>query len=287
MDGTPTVAADGTATLALNGTIFDNSTDVPSKYVPAKFDPTDLKGKEIQVYFTDYVLNTMFEGGFETHNTLNITYLLSKYLNLTVTTDNLGVFIPEILTKYGSGKAVQLSGEFITAASTSHFTAAGQSLDLSLKVIIECEGDKAIVAPVSHSKLHAIISTQKGEIHGKVDTSTLGTMGPGFKTTLGLTGDQLLKELQALIDTNVATLNAMLEKGIVIPKIFGIDVSDIDLEFHEGFLSFGATVVPPAFWENVGRAIAFWIREVDFITSGRYEAETAPQVPETIHYFLQ
>jgi len=68
----------------------------------------------LQAYISDYVLNTAFEAGFLTGNTLDITYLLEKYLNVTVTTDNLGVIIPEILTKYGSGKAVGLAGKFIS-----------------------------------------------------------------------------------------------------------------------------------------------------------------------------
>jgi len=68
----------------------------------------------LQAYISDYVLNTAFEAGFLTGNTLDITYLLENYLNVTVTTDNLGVVIPEILTKYGSGKAIGLSGKFVS-----------------------------------------------------------------------------------------------------------------------------------------------------------------------------
>jgi len=67
----------------------------------------------LQSYISDYVLNTAFEAGFQTGNTLDITYLLLKFLNVTVTTDNLGIVVPEILTKYGSGKAVSLAGKFV------------------------------------------------------------------------------------------------------------------------------------------------------------------------------
>jgi hypothetical protein len=67
----------------------------------------------------------MFNSGYLTGNTLDVTELLSK-LNVTVTTDNLSVVIPEVLTKYGSGKAVSLSGKFITAPSSSKIAADGQ-----------------------------------------------------------------------------------------------------------------------------------------------------------------
>jgi len=73
----------------------------------------DAAGQSAQGYFSEYTLNTLLEAGFSTQNTLDITYLLSK-LNVTVTTDNLGVVVPEILAKYGSGKAVGISGKFIT-----------------------------------------------------------------------------------------------------------------------------------------------------------------------------
>jgi len=59
----------------------------------------------------------MFDAGFTTGNTLDITYLLSK-LNVTVTTDEVGVVIPELVTKYGSGKNVTIKGKFITGPST-------------------------------------------------------------------------------------------------------------------------------------------------------------------------
>lgn len=37
-------------------------------------------------------------------------------------------------------------------------------------------------------------------------------------------------------------------QGIVIPKVMGIDVSDLDLKFFDGYLEFGISV-DAAFWE--------------------------------------
>jgi len=79
--------------------------------------PTRLAdGQAAQGSLSEYTLNTLMEAAYSTQNTLDITYLLSK-LNVTVTTDNLGVVVPEILAKYGSGKAVGISGKFITKQS--------------------------------------------------------------------------------------------------------------------------------------------------------------------------
>lgn len=69
----------------------------------------------LQAYISDYVLNTAFESGYLTGNTLDLTYLLKKYLNVTVTTDTLGLLIPEVLTKYGAGKSVGLAGKFVNS----------------------------------------------------------------------------------------------------------------------------------------------------------------------------
>ena len=44
---------------------------------------------------TDYALNTAFNSGYLTGNELNITYLIETYLNYTVTSDELGLIIPE------------------------------------------------------------------------------------------------------------------------------------------------------------------------------------------------
>jgi len=77
----------------------------------------------LQSYISDYVLNTAFEAGFLTGNTLDISYLLLKYLNVTVTSDNLAKYIiPEVLTKYGSGKAVSIAGKFVDNLTQTKFS---------------------------------------------------------------------------------------------------------------------------------------------------------------------
>jgi len=108
--------------MGVNGTFFDSQHVKTPSMTPAAFTLHDPKGKDGQAYLTEYTVQTALESGFSTGNTLDITYLLSEYLNVNVTTDNLGVLIPQILTKYGSGKTVGLSGKFVNSPSAVNFT---------------------------------------------------------------------------------------------------------------------------------------------------------------------
>jgi hypothetical protein len=196
----------------------------------------------------------MFEAGFLTSNTLDITYLLETYLNVTVTTDNLGLVIPEILTKYGSGKAVSLSGSFAgdTQTATS-FTSKGQTVSGSLAVTVGVDtgatNETAISVEFDNFEGNAIINAVKGSIYGNIVQATAGTVS-GFSTTLGITADDFLKEVQGEITHYVNEANTALAAGIVIPTVMGIDVSDLDLNFFDGYLEFGISV-DAAFWNIV------------------------------------
>lgn len=134
----------------------------------------------------------MFEAGFLTGNTLDITYLLETYLNVTVTTDNLGLIVPEILTKYGSGKAVSLSGSFANTQTESKFTAKGQSLSGSLAVTVGVDtgakNETAISVEFDNFNAQAVLDAVNGTIFGKISNTTAGQVS-GFSTTLGITAE--------------------------------------------------------------------------------------------------
>ena len=176
--------------MGLNGTFFDAEDLKPSTFTPAAFALRDPKGKDFQGYLTDYVLNTAFQSGFLTGNTLDITYLLKQYLNVTVTTDNLGLVVPEILTKYGSGKAVGLAGKFVQKAAVSKFTSTGQSIDGSLAVTVTIDNEEAIMAEFDSISGLGSLNSKSGAIFGSISKSSLGTiLASSFKNTLGLTAD--------------------------------------------------------------------------------------------------
>jgi len=76
MAGGPQISTDGVFSMVVNGTFFDAEDVKPSAYTPAAWSPRDPNGKMFQGYLTDYTLNTAFESGFQTGNTLDITELL-------------------------------------------------------------------------------------------------------------------------------------------------------------------------------------------------------------------
>lgn len=79
----------------------------------------------VEVYFTDYVLNTMFEAGFLTGNTVDVTHILKQYLNITITTGELGLAIPQFIDKYGKDAAVGIAVAFSDKPSTSSIAPGG------------------------------------------------------------------------------------------------------------------------------------------------------------------
>lgn len=203
-----------------------------------------------QGYLTDYTLNTAFESGFQTGNTLDITYLIQHYLNYTITSDQLGVLIPEVLTKYGSGKTVEIAGSFSQAPMVSHFTATGQTVEGSLATIIKVDGEEAIVAEFDSISFDGVITSKDGSVFGSISKSSIGTIGSKFSTTLGLTAAQLNTELQSEVDTQITEVNKELAAGIPVPEIHGIDLSDFELDFFDGYLEFGMSV-DAQFWDYV------------------------------------
>lgn len=243
--------------MGVNGTFFDaNHPKMPS-VAPATFALHDPKGKSAQLYITDYTINSALDSGFSTGNTLDVTYLLEHFLNFTVYTDDLAVVIPEVLTKYGKGKAVEFSGKFIKSASHTTFNATGQSLTGSLEITATIEKEVAIQASFEGAQAAAAIHSQSGSVFGNVAVASAGALGAGFKTTLGLTGTAFMGLVQGAIDTNVAKLNALLKAGIVIPKIAGIDVGNVEINFYKGYMELGLSLTPTT-WEQVADLLGRW-----------------------------
>ena len=172
--GSPKINTDSSFTLAVNGTFFDANKPAASTLHPATFTPSDLKGHMLEVYLTSYVLNTMFDAGFSTGQTIDISHLLSMF-NITVTTGELGVAIPEFITKYGSDKPVDISVGFVNKPSVATINATGAGLDANLKVAFKVGTDLALGGDMNDIKLHADLHASKNQIFGKIDQDNLGT----------------------------------------------------------------------------------------------------------------
>jgi len=95
-----------------------------------------------------------------------------------------------------------------------------------------------------------VITSKDGSVFGSISQSSIGTIGSKFSTTLGLTAAQLQAELQSEVDTQIDEVNKELAAGIPVPTFHGIDLSDFELDFFDGYLEFGMSV-DAQFWDYV------------------------------------
>lgn len=242
-----TFTPDNIFEMSVLGYFYDKNHNVPSKYTPVAMPVRDPKGQSAQGFLTEYTLNTLMEAGFSTQNTLDITYLLSK-LNVTLTTDQFAVVVPEVLAKYGSGKAVGLSGKFITKEGKFTLTPTNNQVDLNLAVTVTVDNEEAIYAEFNAIQAIGQVSSTSGKIFGALSTAHIGdAVATTFRTKIaGMTAASLQAELQKVTDDNVAILNADLKAGVVIPTLFGIKVDGLDLNCNQGYVSGGINVTPAA-----------------------------------------
>jgi|TARA_B110000285_G_C15021027_1_gene561571 hypothetical protein len=186
-------------------------------------------------------------------------------LNATITTDNLGLVVPEILTKYGSGKAVGLSGQFITKEGKFTLTPTDNSVTTSIAVTVTVDGEEAIYVELNDILATGQVSSKAGAVFGALSTATIGTASSNFRTTLaGVTAASFQKELQTNTNSYVATLNALLQKGIVIPTFLGIKISGLVLQCNQGFVH-GEIEVTPATWTGISDLMVAFAEELRYI----------------------
>lgn len=242
--------------MGVNGTFFDANNVQKPAAPPATFALRDAQGKDAQVYLTDYTVNTAVEAGFTTGLDLDITHILSL-LNVTVTTDEVGVVLPEVITKYGAGKAVGLSGKWVSAPASGHFHKGSAEFSASLEVTMTIDSQTALQATFDGINGDFGIHSSSGKVFGHVTNASVGTLGKSFTTTLGITADQLKSRLQDTVDEGVTELNEMLQNGVVIPSIFGIDVSDVEINMMEGYLELGMSLSPTS-WTQIAAAMSTW-----------------------------
>jgi hypothetical protein len=93
-----------------------------------------------------------------------------------------------------------------------------------------------------------------------------------FQTTLGITVSQFTTEVQSYVDQQVNQLNTDLQQGIQIPTIYGIDVSDVELINHDGYIE-GGVSVKAGFWEGIGQIHNFFSEEFEKINASMEPVE--------------
>jgi hypothetical protein len=167
------------------------------------------------------------------------------------------VVLPEVITKYGAGKAVALSGKWVSAPASGHFHKGSAEFSASLEVTMTIDSETALQATFDGINGDFGIHSSSGKVFGHVTNASVGTMGKAFTTTLGITADQFHSRLQDTVDEGVTELNEMLQNGVVIPSIMGIDVSDVEISMMEGYLELGMSLSPTS-WTQIAAAMSSW-----------------------------
>lgn len=278
------VSSDGSlAQAALNGTFFDIQSPETYTIEPAQFPVHNPDGKSAQGYLTDYVVNTLLKSGFDTGNTLDITYLLKRYLGVTLTTDFMAKFIPEFTTVYGSGKAVQLSAKFATAPGTASVNSSLAELKLALAGSFTVDGSVAAAGQLDNIDFAAFINAVDGVLKGSISKSSIGTLS-NFQTTLGITADQFLSAAQTNINNYIAEANSDLATGIQVTSVFGVDIHDVEINFSNGWIEGGINATP-TFFEGVQDLWVAYKQEFDRIEAGEFL--TTKYTVDEVTAFLQ
>jgi len=110
-------------------------------------------------------------------------------------------------------------------------------------VTITVGNDTAILAEFDGISANLHLTSHDGTVYGSIAKASLGTIvASSFQTTLGITSDHLISELQTRLDGQVALVNKNLTAGIHIPTFLGIKVSAFEINSFQGYVQLGLTV---------------------------------------------
>lgn len=88
----------GNLRIASNATFYDSYKVYPKVSQlpkPAYFNHWNNLGQMIEVYLSDYVFSTFFDAEMGCGG-IDVSYILKRFLNVTLTTDNISHYIPEL-----------------------------------------------------------------------------------------------------------------------------------------------------------------------------------------------
>jgi len=236
--------------MAVNGTFYNaNKTAASSYKYPVAWPVRNADGRSLQGHLTEWTVNTALEAGFSTDNTLDVTAILHQLLGLNVTTTDLGTVVPQLVTKYGANKTINLSGRLINQKSVAHATTGHAELTAWLAITGTVGDSEAFYGEFNKGQAIADIHTNStGGIFGDLSTLSIGTITPGtFRTSLpSVTAASMQQQLQLLVTGVQVGANAGLAVGAQIHSLFGI-TGAIEVHIHNGFVELGVDATPAAF----------------------------------------
>jgi len=228
--------------MDVNGTWFDSSDmSFDPHLTPSTFELRDATGKDLQLYITEYFINSLFASAYNTGNTLDVTSLLSEYFNVTVDASVLAFVMPEFTNVYPEGTTIEIAGTLIDQAGVAHFSADGGAYTkFDLDIDIKANGAEAIKADLKGIEGSGVIGSSNGMVTGHIDVAKVASSTVLQGTTVN--SDQLQTDMDNFLNYWVGYANDKLAAGIVIPSIHGIDISDVELVNYDGYIEFGASL---------------------------------------------
>lgn len=169
----PQVSDKGYLAAQVNGTFFNPDHPQAGPYTPVQTPSRDDAGKDFQYFVTDYSINTLLHSRYLAQSQDNLSDLLQP-LGKNITTDELGAVIPQILTKYGSGVAVDVLFQFANEEPQFQFTTENASLKGSNIITLQIKGENAIVALNEGANISLHLSVNNGKLFGKIDNYSVG-----------------------------------------------------------------------------------------------------------------
>lgn len=187
----------------------------------------------------------------------------------------MGKVVPQILTKYGANKTVGISAKLVKAPAVTEMKTTGQTIDGSALVTITVAGETALEVEFDNINAAGKIFSKDGKVFGSFPTTKIGTIA-SIKSTLGLTAAQFGTQLQALVDKEIAIVNTALTTGVVIPSIVGIQVTNAELNFFDGYLALGVDVTQTTFI-GLRSLMNAWADDIETFRAASKEAEQVYQ----------
>ena len=175
---------------------------------------------------------------------------------MTLTTEEVGVLLPDVLEHYGKGKKC---GVFFTGEqATSYVVERPGQIEMNLpKALLELtvDGETAIKGDFN-ADVMTDLSMSNGLLIGK-NFKLITKVVDVLETTMP---ELDVATLQAMLDANTKkaedAINAVLEKGIKIPdNIGGLNLTDSNLDFHHGYVALGLTATS-ATWEVIAKLLS-------------------------------
>lgn len=116
------IDSEGTFLMALNGTFYNKNFPYKSDLTPVALPIHNPKGKALQLYGSDYTINTFLEQSFATGKPVNVSAQLHHFHNATVNTTMLKSLIPEFEEIFGANKLLEFTGKYLGKPSTLKYT---------------------------------------------------------------------------------------------------------------------------------------------------------------------